>query len=213
MTLVGDWEALERTLPADWGRARVELTVGEQDGERAASFLAPAQPYRSAPHVLRFDTARDGSAAGTTAIRRLLARLDSAGVGGSLVIVSSESAEARAEAANRTLAQSWDDALATVPADWSDLVGEIDLISSDYLDVAALNLAPINPRLVADTVTLRFRSAQTFGYGASPGMVRRCLERCDARGVRGSVRVVRVLSDTRPVATQGPVWQIGGRTV
>jgi hypothetical protein len=60
---------------------------------------------------------------------------------------------------------------------------------------------------------LQFRSARRFGYGASPGMVRRCLERCDAAGITGSVEVLRVLSDTRPVGTQGPVWQIEGRMV
>jgi hypothetical protein len=60
---------------------------------------------------------------------------------------------------------------------------------------------------------LQFRSASRFGYGASPGMVRRCLERCDAAGITGSVEVLRVLSDTRPVGTQGPVWQIEGRMV
>ena len=51
------------------------------------------------------------------------------------------------------------------------------------------------------------------GYGASPGMVRRCLERCDEDGIAGRVHVLRALSDTRPVQTQGPVWQIAGRTV
>ena len=44
-------------------------------------------------------------------------------------------------------------------------------------------------------------------------MVRRCLERCDAAGITGRVEVLRVLSDTRPVGTQGPVWQIEGRMV
>jgi hypothetical protein len=44
-------------------------------------------------------------------------------------------------------------------------------------------------------------------------MVRRCLERLDDEGVRGVVRVLRVLSDTKPVATQGPVWYVGGRAV
>jgi hypothetical protein len=27
------------------------------------------------------------------------------------------------------------------------------------------------------------------------------------------VRILRVLSDTRPVQTQGPVWYVGGHTV
>jgi len=44
-------------------------------------------------------------------------------------------------------------------------------------------------------------------------MVRRCLERCDGESIPGAVRVLRALSDTRPVATQGPVWLISGRTV
>jgi hypothetical protein len=44
-------------------------------------------------------------------------------------------------------------------------------------------------------------------------MVRRCLERLDREGVRGSVRILHALSDTDPVATQGPVWYVGGRPV
>ena len=44
-------------------------------------------------------------------------------------------------------------------------------------------------------------------------MVRRCLERCDEIDVLGSVSVLRALSDTHPALTQGPVWQIAGRTV
>jgi hypothetical protein len=100
-----------------------------------------------------------------------------------------------------------------VPADWSDLLGEIELDSSDYLEPGAVLLAPINPRRVGGELRLQFRSASRFGYGASAGMVRRCLERCDNAGIRGRVEVVRALSDTYPVATQGPVWQIDGRMV
>ena len=44
-------------------------------------------------------------------------------------------------------------------------------------------------------------------------MVRRCLERCDENEIVGAVEVLRVLSDTHPVLTQGPVWQIEGQTV
>jgi hypothetical protein len=91
--------------------------------------------------------------------------------------------------------------------------GEVALISSDYLDQAALLLAPVNPRREPTGTVLRFRCAARFGYGAAPGMVARCLERCDERGIRGTVRVLRALSDTRPVGTQGPVWYVGGRTV
>jgi hypothetical protein len=212
MSLVGGWEQLEETLPAGWGRARVALAV---DGsvEHAAALLAPAQPSRAAGGVLRFDVARDGTGPNPNAVRRLLARLDGVGIEGALSVVSTDTAPARATLERKSLAESWDEALATVPADWSDLVGDIDLDSSDYLDLAALQLAPLNPRRLPRTLTLRFRAAARFGYGASPGMVRRCLERCEAKGIRGRVRVVHALSDTQPVATQGPVWQIGGHTV
>ncbi len=59
----------------------------------------------------------------------------------------------------------------------------------------------------------RFRVAHSFGYGAAPGMVRRCLARLDEEGIPGRVRVLRALSDTHPVGTQGPVWTIGGKAV
>ena len=133
---------------------------------------------------------------------------------GSLEVISvdEQSAEPAAEPGHR-LPQAWDAALAALPADWSDLLGEIELDSSDYIEPAALNLAPINPRRVERSMRLQFRSARRFGYGASPGMVQRCLERCDASGITGRVEVLRVLSDTQPVGTQGPVWQIEGRFV
>jgi len=44
-------------------------------------------------------------------------------------------------------------------------------------------------------------------------MTRRCFERLDEEGIRGRVAVLRALSDTRPVQTQGPVWYVGGRSV
>ena len=44
-------------------------------------------------------------------------------------------------------------------------------------------------------------------------MVRRCLERLDERGIDGTPTVLRVLSDTKPVNTQGPVWYLGGKVV
>ena len=60
---------------------------------------------------------------------------------------------------------------------------------------------------------LRFRVARRFGYGASPGMVHRCLERLDDEGIPGELRILRVLSDTDPVSTQGPVWYVEGKAV
>jgi hypothetical protein len=44
-------------------------------------------------------------------------------------------------------------------------------------------------------------------------MARRCFERCDEENIRGSLALLRVLSDTRLVSTQGPVWNLDGQTV
>jgi len=44
-------------------------------------------------------------------------------------------------------------------------------------------------------------------------MVRRCLQRLDERGIPGELRILRVLSDSKPVSTQGPVWYVGGKVV
>jgi len=74
-------------------------------------------------------------------------------------------------------------------------------------------MAPLNPARYGGETGFRFRVARTFGYGASAEMTRRCLARLDEEGIRGSLRVLRVLADTYPNATQGPVWYVGGRSV
>jgi hypothetical protein len=213
MSLTGEWSAAQAGLPGGWGSARLELAVTKGDYDRAAALLGPAQPYLAGSNTLQFGVARDGSGPGVEAVARLLSRLESEGIDGTVSVLSSQAAPVLTPSDEETLSESWDAALATIPSDWSDLVGEIDLISSDYLDQAALQLAPINPRLTPPGTVLRFRCASRFGYGATPGMVRRCLERCDNKGIRGSVRITRALSDTKPVGTQGPIWQIDGRTV
>ena len=44
-------------------------------------------------------------------------------------------------------------------------------------------------------------------------MVGRCLTRLDEQGIPGEVTILRSLSDTKPVGTQGPVWYVGGKVV
>jgi hypothetical protein len=107
----------------------------------------------------------------------------------------------------------WDAAIAVLPSDWTDHICELDLTSSDHIERGALLLAPINPIQTAGRIGFRFRSAHTFGYGASAGMVRRCLARLDEDGIPGTVRVLLELSDTHPVGTQGPVWYVDGKAV
>jgi hypothetical protein len=214
VSLVGQWNEIERGLPQGWGDARLRLTVDDAvKCNRAAALMGPAQPYRSAPQQLRFFASRRGGAPSPDGLRRLLKQLDRASIVGRLELVSSEATPVPAEVTRSTIAASWDAQVERLPSDWSDVYAEVELLSSDYLERAALLMAPLNPRRDGGKPAFRFRSARRFGYGASPEMVRRCFERCDAEKMRGSARILRVLSDTDPVQTQGPVWHIAGRTV
>jgi hypothetical protein len=212
--VVEQWREIERSLPEDWSDARLALTVAdEQEAERAAALLGPANPGRSGNRI-RFYASRRGAGTAPEAIARLLRGIDEEGIRSELELVSAGKPEAVPSQASRpSLAEPWDAALAGLPEDWSDVYAEIELYSTDYLEPAALALAPVNPARYGGKPGFRFRCARQFGYGASPGMVRRCLERLDERGIRGEVRILRSLSDTKPVATQGPVWYVGGRSV
>jgi hypothetical protein len=145
----------------------------------------------------------------------LLRRLDKEGILGRLELVRTAVApqeELRA-AARPSLRHQWERALATLPPDWSDLYAEVRFDSTDYVERAALLLAPVNPARYGGAAGLRFRCARTFGYGASADVTARCLQHCDEERMTGSVAILRALSDTYPVATQGPVWYVGGRSV
>jgi hypothetical protein len=212
--LADQWRRIERELPENWSDARLLLRVRDPDqAGRAAAQLTPLTPGRSGSEI-RFVTARRGAGASPDAVRRLLRRLDDDDIRGELELVSAgEPAPGVLAVEAPKLAEAWDQALATLPPDWSDLYAELELTSSDQLERAALLIAPVNPARFGGKPALRFRVARRFGYGASPAMVRRCLERVDADGIRGQLRILRVLSDTDPVATQGPVWYVEGKAV
>jgi hypothetical protein len=213
VSLVDQLKAIEDGLPKGWGDARFRLTVPDQgDCDRAAALLGPANPGRRGK-VITFFTARRGAAVSPDRVRGLLARLDREGIEGELELVGSSEAAVQPARKLQTFAAAWDGALTALPADWSDLYAEVELASSDYLDRAALLLAPANPARYGGKPGFRFRAARRFGYGASAEMARRCLERLDEDGIRGRVRVLWALSDTEPVQTQGPVWYTGGRSV
>jgi hypothetical protein len=214
MRLAEQWTSIANGLDPNWGDARLALTVDDEPHvERAAALLAPAGPGRYG-RTIRFYVTRSGTGVGPEAIRRMMRRLDQEQIRGTLELVSVDEAPPREPGiARRSLAEEWDAALRVLPSDWSDLLGELELTSSDYLDRAALLLGPINPLHSSDELRLRFRCAHSFGYGAAPGVVRRCLARLDEAGIPGDVRIVRVLSDSHPVATQGPVWYVGGKAV
>lgn len=215
MALVDQWRAISDGLPDDWAAARLRLTLVDRvRAERAAALLGPANPGLYASFVT-FQVTRRGAGTSPERARRLLARLDAERIDGTLKLIGvDEAAGAQAPGRRRLeLAQQWDLSAKELPEDWSDLYAEIELASSDYLDPGALLLAPVNPTRVPDRLAFRFRVARRFGYGASPEMTRRCLERLDADSIHGTVRVLWALSDTRPVYTQGPVWYVGGRAV
>jgi len=211
MRLAEQFRAIEASLPAGWADARLRLRVEEGRDDRAAALLGPLGVGRTGDE-LRVTFSRSGAVA-PTVVARLLDRLDGEGIRGRIELVSSEQQEAVPETPRDALAAAWDRELEGLPSDWSDLYVEIDLDSSDHLPRGALLLAPVNPARHGGPSGFRFRCARTQGYGASSGMVRRCLERLDGEGISGAVRILRALSDTSLVATQGPVWYVEGKAV
>jgi hypothetical protein len=211
--LVDQFNEIARGLVDEWSELRLVLTVDDEERvERAAALLGPANPGRLG-RKLRFAANRAGTGIGPEAMRRLLKRLDEEGIEGELELAGVQEAPPEAIRRKEALRSQWDHQVAALPADWSDLFAEVRLDSTDYLERAALLLAPLNPARFGAAANLRFRCAQHFGYGASPGMAARCLERCDDEGITGQVAVLHALSDTKPGSTQGPVWIQGGRVV
>jgi hypothetical protein len=213
LRLVDQFNEIERGLADDWAELRLELTLADEaKADRAAALLGPANPGRFGRKI-RFAASRRGPGIAPEAVRRLLGRLEDEGIDGELKGLGVQKAPPEELRRKATLREQWERALAGVPPDWSDLYAEVRLDSTDYVERAALLLAPVNPARYGGAAGLRFRSAHHFGYGVSPEMAARCLERCDNDGLTGEVEVLRVLSDTHPVGTQGPVWLVEGRVV
>jgi hypothetical protein len=214
-----------RGLPRGWSLAHFELTLERgADANRAALILAPATPGRQGrTFQLHVHNGTAGLAPTPELVRRVLRRLDEEGITGWLKLVHEEAAPVpvstapamatRERAAPEALATQWDELMHRLPPDWSDLYAQIDFDSSDFLDRGALLLAPVNPAHYGGPLSLRFRCARVRGYGVSSEMARRCLERLDREQITGTVRALRVLSDTHHVATQGPVWYVEGKSV
>jgi hypothetical protein len=213
MRAVDQWNALARGLPEGWEEARLSF-VPEDPRERgaAAAVLGPLAPGRVRDE-LRFSVRRTGFPSAQS-VRNVLVRLDARRVWGTLSLVDVQEPEraAEAEAARLRLAAAWETLADDLPHDWQDLLVELELDSTDYLASAALNGAPLNPTRIPGRIALQFRVSRR-GYGASPSMTRRCLQRMDTEGITGRLTVPNVLSATDYVATQGPVWRMSGRAV
>jgi hypothetical protein len=213
VALLEQWREIEAQLPERWAAARLSLTIeDEADCDRAAALLGPANPGRRGKQI-RFRAGRGGTGPSPHLVERLLARLDGERIAGKLELAGADQLPDAPVPLRPTLAGAWDTELARLPPDWSDLYCEVRLTSTDYLERAALLMAPLNPARYGGETGFRFRVARRFGYGASPEMTRRCLERLDETGIRGTLRIINALADTYPNATQGPVWYVGGRSV
>ena len=213
MGVVEQWRSIRSELPEDWGEAKLNLSVAKDEQRaRAAALLGPAGPGRLGDD-LRVSVHRAGGGIGPDQADKLFRKLDDERIRASLALVTVGEREAREEAPRDAVAEQWDTALASLPADWSDLLCELQLTSTDHLARGALLTAPINPTRVPDRPAFRFRVARQFGYGASPEMTRRCFERLDAEGIPAGLTLLHVLSDTHNVATQGPVWRVAGKAV
>lgn len=216
MQAASQWDLIRRDLPEGWTEAHLAFAVEEPAAVPiAAGVLAPLGPGRTGVE-LRFHVRSSGGE--TQTVANLLGRLDRKRVWGTLSIVETHLARpvgSPAEATNgaRGLVELWDAAVAELPAGWRDLLCELGLDSSDHVPRAALLGAPLNPTRNRAPIALRFRVSRGGGYGASPGMARRCLERMDAEGITGRVSVLLGLSDTENAVTQGPVWRIARRSV
>jgi hypothetical protein len=209
--LVEQWNRIESGLDPRWSDVRLRLRVGtREERERAAALLGPAGPG-FAGDTIRFYVARGGHGIGPEAARRLLGRIDAEKIAGTLTLVSASEAEAAPEVARSTLEAEWNAALEVLPSDWSDLVAELELDSSADVDRAAVFCAPLNPIQSTGKPGFRFRCASSRGYGASSGMVGRCLARLDEANIGGHIRLTRVLSDVHPVGTQGATFLVGRR--
>lgn len=213
MSLVGQWRAIEDALPEEWGEARLSLAVADDaHRSRAAGLLGPLTPGRTGDSF-RFSAVRHRAGASSAAVTRALSRLDDERIGGELALVSTDLVPA-VEAAPRTSAgTAWRAELETLPSDWSDAWVEVRFESTDQVEWAALLCAPLNPTRTSDGFGFRFRTARRSGYGASSAMAARCFERLDEQGIPVSVEILRALSETEHVHTQGPVWYVDGKVV
>ena len=198
---------LESQLPAEWADARLVLIVDDPaQAERAAELLGPLGPGRAGDRI-QLTVSRQGGS--LERLRRLLGRVDRERIRGQVELVTHSTAVPEPQGARASwppLEEAWLSAVAALPEDWSDLYAQVELASSDFLDVGALLLAPLNPSRPDRGLAFTFRVARSFGYGASSEMAKRCLARLDEDGINGRLAILWALSDTKAVATQGPVW-------
>ena len=217
--LVDQWAALERRLPIDWETTDLRLTTEQPDeiGE-AARVLGPMNVGRVGDQ-LAVTVRRAGGASGPEAARRLFGRLDQARIW--CLLEQDEVGVREPDVATSDGGPAGDSGRRGV--------GRGSRRASVRLERPALQPRPrVQRPAAARRAALRSRSTRPAspmpwrsrsaapsraGYGVSPVMARRCFERLDAEDIEGEVSVLRVVSDTDNVATQGLVWYVGGKVL
>jgi hypothetical protein len=225
MKLVDQWRTIEAGLPAGWEDVRLTLAT-EQAGDlpRAAQVLGSINAGKVGSTLVFHVSSAAGPHGVQSAVRsfehldrdRTWCHLEAAAVQLAAEPTGSGADPATPPApapATTGIAESWDVSLAPLPSDWTDLLCELEIDSSAMLDRTALLCAPLNPARSGSRVVFTFRCSGRSGYGVSPAMARRCFERLDHEEITGTTRILRVLSDTDNVDTQGPVWLVGGKTL
>lgn len=206
---------MEEALPPGWEDVRLTLTT-EQPGDlaRASQVLGPMGAGRLG-NSLVLHVRRAGGPQAPEAARRLFRRLDEERIWCVLRRddVVAPAAERATPAAHAPLAAQWTAQLDALPAHWGSVLLELELESTDLLPRVALLCAPLNPVRAPGKRAFTCRAARRAGYGASPGMVRRCLERCDQESIRGRLSLLALFPETDNVATQGPVFPVGGHAL
>ena len=149
MALVDQWNTIERGLDPRWSDAHVVLHARRRSTRigRAAALLAPAGPGQSRRHAPLLRRAERARCRDPKPCDECCAASTGEGIDGALELVSqppSAPCEPPVERRARS-PQAWDAALAVLPADWSDLLCELALFSSDHLDVTALLMRPGQP--------------------------------------------------------------------
>ncbi len=113
----------------------------------------------------------------------------------------------------QTLSTAWDDLVNRLPEDWSHLLVEVEVQPEASNEPVVVIVSALNPQRCDSRTVFRFRVGRDFGYGASAQMARHCLDQLDKARVEGRLHLLEMLSQRRPVETQGPIWRLGGSSL
>ena len=191
MGLAEQWNAIEQGLDPRWSDARLDLAIDDPARrDRAAALLAPAGPGRiGRDDPLRRDARRrrcrtrsafDACCAGST---RKASPARSRSLGS-----ADAPAQPRRPRGRRSPPTGTPRSRCCRPTGATSSASSSSRRPTTSSAARCCSRRSTRSRRAGRT-GFRFRCAHTFGYGASAGMVRRCLARLDEDGIPGEVRV------------------------